>query len=223
MRGGPVEPACGQRGLGSMRIAMIGAGYVGLVSGACFADFGHDVVCVDKDEARSRRSAPARSPIYEPGLSELVAANQRAGRLSFTGDIAKACAARRRSSSPSARRRCRATAAPTCATSIRRRARSAKRSTAIVVVVNKSTSPIGACDEIERDRRRMRGPEVRFAVASQPGIPARGRGDRRFQAARPGGDRRRGRAARPVMREIYRPLEAATAARSSTRRGAPPS
>ena len=66
---------------------MIGAGYVGLVSGACFADFGHDVVCVDKDEAKVAALNAGQSPIYEPGLSELVAANRRAGRLLFTGDI----------------------------------------------------------------------------------------------------------------------------------------
>ena len=70
-----------------MRIAMIGAGYVGLVSGACFADFGHDVVCVDTDEGKVAALKAGQSPIYEPGLSELVAANHRAGRLSFTGDI----------------------------------------------------------------------------------------------------------------------------------------
>src|SRR3989304_5012526 len=70
-----------------MRVAMIGSGYVGLVSGACFADFGHEVTCVDKDTAKIAALKAGAIPIYEPGLSELVAANARAGRLKFTGDL----------------------------------------------------------------------------------------------------------------------------------------
>src|SRR5579862_8593839 len=66
-----------------MRIVMIGAGYVGLVSGTCLADFGHEVVCVDVDESKVASLRDGRVPIYEPGLSELVLANQAAGRLSF--------------------------------------------------------------------------------------------------------------------------------------------
>ena len=69
---------------------MIGAGYVGLVSGACLADFGHEVVCVDKDAAKVAALREGQAPIYEPGLGELVLANQRASRLSFTTDIAEA-------------------------------------------------------------------------------------------------------------------------------------
>ncbi len=64
-----------------MRVAMIGAGYVGLVSGACFADFGHTVICIDNDAARIARISAGVMPIYEPGLSELVAKNVREGRL----------------------------------------------------------------------------------------------------------------------------------------------
>ena len=64
-----------------MRVAMIGTGYVGLVSGACFADFGHEVTCVDKDNAKIAALARGEMPIYEPGLNEMVAANTRAGRL----------------------------------------------------------------------------------------------------------------------------------------------
>ena len=75
-----------------MRIAMIGTGYVGLVSGACFADFGHHVVCVDKDAAKIAALETNAMPIYEPGLAELVAGNVRAGRLAFTGDLAAAVA-----------------------------------------------------------------------------------------------------------------------------------
>ena len=70
-----------------MRVAMIGTGYVGLVSGACFADFGHQVVCVDKDESKIAALKRGEMPIYEPGLDDLVAANVRAKRLSFTTDL----------------------------------------------------------------------------------------------------------------------------------------
>src|SRR5258707_10253199 len=73
-----------------MRIAMIGTGYVGLVSGACFSEFGVDVVCVDKDEAKIARLKRGEIPIYEPGLDTLVANNVKAERLSFTTDLAKA-------------------------------------------------------------------------------------------------------------------------------------
>lgn len=70
-----------------MRIAMIGTGYVGLVSGVCFSDFGHDVVCVDKDQAKIARLKGGEVPIYEPGLQNLLARNVEAGRLSFTTDL----------------------------------------------------------------------------------------------------------------------------------------
>src|SRR5439155_19368035 len=75
-----------------MRIAMIGAGYVGLVSGACFADFGHSVSCVDKDQPRIDQLRIGTMPTFEPGLEALVAANVAAGRLSFTTDLAAAVA-----------------------------------------------------------------------------------------------------------------------------------
>ena len=75
-----------------MKIAMIGTGYVGLVSGACFSDFGHDVVCVDKDASKIDALLAGRMPIYEPGLDALVAANVAAGRLSFTTELAPAIA-----------------------------------------------------------------------------------------------------------------------------------
>ncbi|KQR88084.1 hypothetical protein ASG07_04400 [Sphingomonas sp. Leaf343] len=70
-----------------MRITMIGSGYVGLVSGACFADFGHDVVCVDKDQGKIDLLLQGVMPIFEPGLDELVARNVAAGRLRFTTDL----------------------------------------------------------------------------------------------------------------------------------------
>ena len=69
-----------------MHVAMIGAGYVGLVSGACFADFGHEVCCVDKDPAKIEALNRGEIPIFEPGLAELVAKNVREGRLSFATD-----------------------------------------------------------------------------------------------------------------------------------------
>ena len=78
-----------------MRIAMIGAGYVGLVSGACFADFGHAVTCVDKDAAKIAALQRGEMPIFEPGLAELVAKNVREERLSFTTDLAEPVQARR--------------------------------------------------------------------------------------------------------------------------------
>src|SRR5581483_9814229 len=73
-----------------MRVAMIGAGYVGLVSGACFADFGHHVTCVDKDADKIAALNRGEIPIYEPGLDELVATNVRQKRLAFTTDLAGA-------------------------------------------------------------------------------------------------------------------------------------
>ena len=69
-----------------MRVAMIGTGYVGLVSGACFADFGHDVTCIDKDASKIERLKAGEIPIFEPGLDALVETNVRDGRLSFTLD-----------------------------------------------------------------------------------------------------------------------------------------
>ena len=73
-----------------MRIAMIGSGYVGLVSGACFAQFGHDVICVDKDAAKIARLGKGEMPIYEPGLDKMVVDNMRAGRLAFATNLGDA-------------------------------------------------------------------------------------------------------------------------------------
>ncbi|HTO41804.1 MAG TPA: 2-dehydropantoate 2-reductase N-terminal domain-containing protein, partial [Rhizomicrobium sp.] len=73
-----------------MRVAMIGTGYVGLVSGACLSEFGHEVICVDKDQSKIDALEAGQIPIFEPGLDEVVAANVKAGRLSFTSDLKKA-------------------------------------------------------------------------------------------------------------------------------------
>ena len=70
-----------------MRVAIIGAGYVGLVSGTCFSEFGHDVICIDKDAERIEGLNEGRMPIYEPGLDTLVESNVKAGRLSFSADL----------------------------------------------------------------------------------------------------------------------------------------
>src|SRR5690554_6463245 len=75
-----------------MKIAMIGTGYVGLVSGVCFSDFGHEVVCIDKDPAKIARLEKGEVPIFEPGLDAVMARNVEAGRLSFTTDTARGVA-----------------------------------------------------------------------------------------------------------------------------------
>ncbi|MCU0647932.1 MAG: UDP-glucose 6-dehydrogenase, partial [Gemmatimonadaceae bacterium] len=75
-----------------MRLTMVGTGYVGLVSGTCFAEFGHDVTCVDTDAGKVERLTRGEIPIYEPGLDALVARGVQAGRLRFTTDLAAAVA-----------------------------------------------------------------------------------------------------------------------------------
>jgi UDPglucose 6-dehydrogenase len=189
-----------------MRIAMIGSGYVGLVSGACFADFGHEVVCVDKDAAKIAALRAGHVPIYEPGLSEIVVANQRAGRLSFTTDIREALRG--------AKAAFIAVGTPTIpgegAADMRfvyQAAREiAEASDGYLVVINKSTSPIGACDAIER-LIAERVPRDRFAVVSNPEFLREGAAIDDFKQP----DRVvvgvEDEAARGVMREIYRPLE----------------
>ena len=115
-----------------MRVAMIGSGYVGLVSGACFADFGHVVTCVDKDPAKIDALLAGVMPIYEPGLANLVANNVREGRLSFTTEFAElGSATRMQCSSRSAHHRGVATGTRTSPTSIRRHAKSRACSTVI--------------------------------------------------------------------------------------------
>jgi UDPglucose 6-dehydrogenase len=189
-----------------MRIAMVGAGYVGLVSGACFADFGHEVVCVDKDGAKIAALREGQAPIYEPGLGELVLANQRAGRLSFTTDIAEGMRG--------AQAVFIAVGTPTLpgdgAADMRYVFQAAREIGeaigSFVVVVAKSTSPIGTCDEVER-LIGERVPRDRFAVVSNTEVLREGAAIDDFKQP----DRVvvgvEDEAARLVMREIYRPLE----------------
>jgi len=193
-------------GVRLMRIVMIGAGYVGLVSGACLADFGHEVVCVEVDESKVASLREGRVPIYEPGLSELVLANQAAGRLTFTTSL--------KAAGRGANAIFIAVGTPSLAeigSADMRFVHDAAREIAGVieeftVVVVKSTVPIGAGDEVERIIAE-RAPRDRFAVVSNPEFLREGAAIEDFK--RPDrvvigveDDR-----AREVMREIYQPIE----------------
>ena len=150
-----------------MRIAMIGSGYVGLVSGACLADFGHSVICVDKDENRIAMLERGEIPIFEPGLDDLVAANVKQKRLSFTMDLAGAVkvadAVFIAVGTPSRRGDGHAdlTYVYGAAKEI------AAAMTGYCVVVTKSTVPVGTGDEVEKIIRAAR-PDLEFAVVSNP-------------------------------------------------------
>ena len=188
-----------------MKIAMVGSGYVGLVSGACFADFGHEVVCIDKDPAKIARLQAGEMPIYEPGLEELVRRNAAAGRLSFTTGLAEAISGAGAVfiavGTPSRRGDGHAdltyvfAAAEEIGSSLDHPA----------VVVTKSTVPVGTGDEVERILTQSGNP-VRFAVASNPEFLREGAAIGDFK--RP--DRivigTEDSWARQVMREVYRPL-----------------
>jgi UDPglucose 6-dehydrogenase len=188
-----------------MRIAMIGSGYVGLVSGACFADFGHTVVCVDKDPSKIERLNNNVMPIYEPGLDTLVASNVKAGRLSFTTDLAAgiegAEAVFIAVGTPSRRGDGHADLSYVYAAA-REIAQAIK---GYVVVVNKSTVPVGTGDEVDRIIREER-PDADFAVASNPEFLREGAAIGDFKhpdriVVGTEDDR-----ARAVMTELYRPL-----------------
>ncbi|WP_420134036.1 UDP-glucose dehydrogenase family protein [Rhodopseudomonas sp.] len=188
-----------------MRIAMIGTGYVGLVSGACFADFGHSVVCVDKDANKIAALHRGEIPIYEPGLDELVATNVRAGRLGFTTDltapVGDADAVFIAVGTPSRRGDGHADLSYVYAAA-REIAAALKDFT---VVVTKSTVPVGTGDEVERLIRDAR-PNADFAVASNPEFLREGAAIRDFKfpdrIVIGTSDER----ARKVLGEIYRPL-----------------
>ena len=150
-----------------MRIAMIGSGYVGLVSGACLADFGHEVVCIDKDPAKIAALEEGRMPIYEPGLDALVAENVRQGRLTFSTDlrpaVARAQAVFIAVGTPSRRGDGFADLSYVYAAA----REIAEALTGPTVVVTKSTVPVGTGDEVERILREAR-PDLEVGVASNP-------------------------------------------------------
>jgi UDPglucose 6-dehydrogenase len=188
-----------------MRVAMIGTGYVGLVSGACFADFGHEVVCVDKDASKIERLERGEIPIFEPGLDDLVAANVRDGRLSFALDgaaaIRSADAVFIAVGTPSRRGDGHADLSYVYAAA----EEIAGLIEGFTVVVTKSTVPVGTGDEIERIIRERR-PDADFAVVSNPEFLREGAAIEDFK--RPdrvvvGTEDER---AQAVMRELYRPL-----------------
>jgi UDPglucose 6-dehydrogenase len=187
-----------------MRVVMIGAGYVGLVSGACFADFGHDVTCVDKDEDKIAALKRHKIPIFEPDLDKLVGTGMNSGRLKFETDfssIAHADAVFIAVGTPSRRGDGHAdlsyvhAAAREIATHL----------TDFTVIVTKSTVPVGTGDEVERIIRET-NPTADFAVASNPEFLREGAAIRDFQhpdriVVGTEDDR-----ARKVIGEIYRPL-----------------
>ena len=188
-----------------MKIAMVGSGYVGLVSGACFADFGHDVVCIDKDPAKIDSLRAGIMPIYEPGLAELVSGNAKAGRLSFTTDLAEGIAGASAIfiavGTPSRRGDGHADLSYVYAVA----EEIGQALTNDAVVVTKSTVPVGTCDEVERILTEA-APGVKFAVASNPEFLREGAAIGDFK--RP--DRivigTEDAWARGIMNEVYRPL-----------------
>jgi UDPglucose 6-dehydrogenase len=188
-----------------MRVAMIGTGYVGLVSGACFADFGHDVICVDKDTAKIAALTRGEVPIFEPGLNDLVAANTRAGRLTFTNDLAGAVKAADAVfiavGTPS--RRGDGHADLSFVYDAAREIASAVDG--FTVVITKSTVPVGTGDEVERIIREA-SPQAEVAVVSNPEFLREGAAIQDFKHPDRivvGSEDAR---AREVMSELYRPL-----------------
>ena len=193
-----------------MRIAVIGTGYVGLVSGTCFSEFGVSVTCVDMDAAKIERLRRGEMPIYEPRLEGLVAANMAAGRLAFTTELAPAIegadAVFIAVGTPSRRGDGHADLSYvfTAAEEIGR-ALAEQRTEGYTVVVTKSTVPVGTGREVADILRRV-CPNERFDVASNPEFLREGsaiedfmRPDRVVIGAH--SDR-----AREVMRQLYRPL-----------------
>jgi len=188
-----------------MRIVMIGTGYVGLVSGACLSEFGHDVVCVDTDVAKIEGLKKGVIPIYEPGLDEVVSTNSKAGRLSFETDLKAAMpdaqAVFIAVGTPSRRGDGHADLSYVFAAA----EEIALNLNGYVVVVTKSTVPVGTNRKVGEIIRKVR-PGAEFDVASNPEFLREGSAIEDFR--RPdrvvvgcNGDR-----ARAVMREIYRPL-----------------
>src|ERR1700737_1621888 len=187
-----------------MRVAMIGTGYVGLVSGACIADFGHQVTCVDKDVSKISTLIAGEIPIYEPGLSEIVQSNVREKRLSFTTKSSEALHQADvvfiAVGTPSRRGDGHADLSYVYEAA-REIAAGLTKST---VVVTKSTVPVGTGDEVERILCQLR-PDLDIAVVSNPEFLREGAATHVFKhPARIviGTDDER---AKKVMAEIYRP------------------
>jgi len=188
-----------------MRIVMVGTGYVGLVTGACFSEFGVDVVCVDKDEAKIARLKAGGIPIFEPGLDKLVESNVKAGRLSFTTDLKAAVpgadAVFIAVGTPSRRGDGHADLSYVYAAA----EEIGRALTGYAVVVTKSTVPVGTGREVSRRIKAVR-PDAQFDVASNPEFLREGAAIGDFM--RPdrvviGAESER---AREVMRQLYRPL-----------------
>jgi UDPglucose 6-dehydrogenase len=188
-----------------MKIAMIGTGYVGLVSGVCFSDFGHDVICVDKDPAKIDRLNAGEVPIFEPGLDALMAKNVAAGRLSFTLDLAAAVAGADAVfiavGTPTRRGDGHAdlTYVMTAAEEIGRAL------TGYAVIVTKSTVPVGTNRKVA-DAARGANPNADLDVASNPEFLREGAAIDDFMhpdRVVVGVESER---ARKVMADVYRPL-----------------
>jgi UDPglucose 6-dehydrogenase len=188
-----------------MRIAVIGTGYVGLVSGACFSEFGVSVACVDKDAGKIERLKAGEIPIYEPGLDGLVASNTRAGRLSFTTDLPAAVAGADAVfiavGTPSRRGDGHADLSYVFGAT----EEIARALTGYAAVVTKSTVPVGTGRKVGQILRKLR-PEAAFDVVSNPEFLREGSAIGDFM--RPdrvviGAETER---AREVMRALYRPL-----------------
>lgn len=188
-----------------MRITMIGSGYVGLVSGACFAYFGHDVICVDKDAGKIARLKAGEMPIFEPGLEKLVADNVRAERLTFSTNLSDAVAAAEAVfiavGTPTRRGDGHADLSYVYAAA----AEIAKAITHYTVVVTKSTVPVGTGREVARIIREAQ-PAADFDVASNPEFLREGAAIEDFMKPDRvviGVESQR---ARDVMATVYRPL-----------------
>mgnify|MGYP001766287819 CR=1 FL=1 len=188
-----------------MKIAILGAGYVGLVSGACFADFGHDVVCVDKDPGRIALLRGGGVPIFEPGLEEIVRRNAGEGRLSFTLETGPAVAAADvvfiAVGTPSRRGDGHADLSYVFAAA----EEIAGALDGFTVVVTKSTVPVGTGDDVEEIIRRAR-PDADVSVVSNPEFLREGAAIKDFKLPDRiviGSEDER---AREVMAEVYRPL-----------------
>ncbi|MDR3483739.1 MAG: UDP-glucose/GDP-mannose dehydrogenase family protein [Bradyrhizobium sp.] len=188
-----------------MRIAMIGAGYVGLVSGACFSDFGHHVSCIDSDEEKVTALKRGEIPIHEPELADLVASNVRQGRLTFGSDMESAVGNAEvvfiAVGTPSRRGDGHADLSYVYAAA----GEIARALSRFTVIVTKSTVPVGTSDEVERLMREQ-NPTAEFAVVSNPEFLREGAAIRDFKHP----DRivigTNDARARKVITEVYRPL-----------------